>query len=221
MNIINTFRDSVKYYDKTETIIPRSFAVINHIAELDQYSANLDPIKDSKLFYFSKWENLGSNISKFNFTFPIVALQEIDIEYTYAFHKSKKRDCRIFDLFVIDFEGRRCPKNKYCEKRAKQEIYEDCILVLNNVINYVGECVVNTENELVHKSDPNRGTINEVESNLFRVNLNRDNEKSSGFKWLVADRIGVTMRFKFCLDICKDSNPTFEDKEKYNEQGCC
>jgi hypothetical protein len=221
MDIINLVRDSIKYYDKTETIIPKSFAVINNIADLDQYSANLDPIKDAGLFYFSKWEKTGSNLSKFNYTFPIVALLEIDIDYIDTFIPNEREFCRTFGLFILDYEKRYCKTDKNCFKRNKSEILQDCYKILSKVISFIYEGAYNTEGELKHQDDPTLGVLDLTQTNRYRKSLRQHNNKNVGRIFNHPTRQEIYFEFKVCNKDCSPSNPTFLDKQSYTEQGCC
>jgi hypothetical protein len=219
--IVNIIRDAVKYYDKSLKNIPRSFALIQERADLDQYTANLDPIRDANLFYFSKWENLGSNLSKFNYSTPIVALREVDFTF-YDLFETKEKLCRRFDMLVIDFLGRECSNYPLCNVRDKNKIHEDNLLILSNIASYISQCEVNITGEVHHKDYPNKGIIDEVQTNKFKKSLKASNKSNIGYYDNVPEnRILTSIRLDFCADSCIVTSPTFVDKTKHNMHGCC
>jgi hypothetical protein len=230
-NIYQSLKEAVRFYPNVSEPCkaPQTFAVLANVSDLSTPNLGKTICDKNKPYFFSRlWENKKYNPSDLSFQWPAIVVYEENMDLSGVFSNEQKL-CYNVTISVLDTFDKDCDKLRCtgCKGRTPNEVFQDTENILFDVLKYLQDLVITTDDTLVHRSALD-GTVAEGKTTHFQKALKANNSANTTAQRFVGgtagNLYGNSIRLKFCFDRCNTGvewNFEASGKGEINDVSCC
>lgn len=209
-------------------IKPKTFAVIDHIEEINSPSLNKSfDDYDKQFFYSEAWSARNLDPHNITFNYPLVTTTYINSQIISKGNKDRLSRTTVH-LNCFDTIKDEC-KITECNTRTHHEIETDCLKVLINILHYLDDVyIAEYKGELGFYNrgwlDYRKETFDEPIKLLRRAQIftDLDNIFAQQYETGIEFTYGAQMKLDIRVAYCADTNYNFNIAEPLKKiGGCC